>query len=332
MYIVHGDAQGERFAEALARKAREGVRVRVLYDWLGGFGKTWPFFWRSLRAAGAEVRVYNRPRLDQPLGWLYRDHRKLDRRGRHRRLRDRVVHRQGVGGRSGPWCRAVARHRPRDTRTRGRGSGGRLRRLVGGRRRAAAGRRAHERRAVSRWRCRAACRRRHAQHGRPPARGSARRGDGAEDAVAHRRVLRGDDVLRAGAAGGRGRRRGRAAPRAGGVRHSRAGADLSRRLSAAARGRHPRVRVERVHAAREDGGRRRPLGARRIDEPEHRELDRQSRARRRRRGRGVCRADGIDVRRGPRARDRNRAGPAPSRSGTISRHAGVNPGRRSRTS
>jgi cardiolipin synthase len=77
MYIVHGDAQGERFAEALARKAREGVRVRVLYDWLGGFGKTWPFFWRGLRSAGAEVRVYNRPRLDQPLGWLYRDHRKL---------------------------------------------------------------------------------------------------------------------------------------------------------------------------------------------------------------------------------------------------------------
>jgi cardiolipin synthase len=76
MYIVHGDAQGERFVEALVRKAREGVRVRVLRDWLGGLGKTLPFFWRRLRAAGAEVRVYNRPRLDQPLGWLYRDHRK----------------------------------------------------------------------------------------------------------------------------------------------------------------------------------------------------------------------------------------------------------------
>ncbi len=77
MYIVHGDAEGQRFAEALARKAREGVRVRVLCDWLGGFGKTSPFFWQPLRAAGAEVRVYNRPRLDQPLGWLNRDHRKL---------------------------------------------------------------------------------------------------------------------------------------------------------------------------------------------------------------------------------------------------------------
>jgi cardiolipin synthase len=77
MYIVHGDAQGERFVEALGRKAREGVTVRVLYDWLGGFGKTRPFFWRRLRAAGVEVRVYNRPRLDQPLGWLYRDHRKM---------------------------------------------------------------------------------------------------------------------------------------------------------------------------------------------------------------------------------------------------------------
>lgn len=77
MYIVHGDAEGKRFAEALADRARDGVKVRVLYDWLGGLGKTWPFFWHGLRSAGVEVRVYNRPRLDQPLGWLYRDHRKL---------------------------------------------------------------------------------------------------------------------------------------------------------------------------------------------------------------------------------------------------------------
>ena len=64
------------FAEALAAKAREGVRVRLIYDWLGGFGKTSRRFWNHLRAAGVEVRCYNPPRLDSPFGWLSRDHRK----------------------------------------------------------------------------------------------------------------------------------------------------------------------------------------------------------------------------------------------------------------
>ena len=40
MYIIHDDAQGTLFAEALLRKAGEGVQVRLLYDWMGGFGKT----------------------------------------------------------------------------------------------------------------------------------------------------------------------------------------------------------------------------------------------------------------------------------------------------
>src|SRR6476661_1389580 len=45
-YIIHEDEQGELFAEALIKKAAEGVRVRLIYDWLGGFGKTSPKFWR----------------------------------------------------------------------------------------------------------------------------------------------------------------------------------------------------------------------------------------------------------------------------------------------
>jgi cardiolipin synthase len=76
MYIIHDDAQGERFAQALLRKAAEGVRVRVLYDWLGGLGKTPRRYWKRLRAGGIEVRCYNPPRFDRPLGWLSRDHRK----------------------------------------------------------------------------------------------------------------------------------------------------------------------------------------------------------------------------------------------------------------
>jgi cardiolipin synthase A/B len=33
--------------------------------------------WRLLRSAGAEVRVFNPPRFDQPLTWMARDHRKM---------------------------------------------------------------------------------------------------------------------------------------------------------------------------------------------------------------------------------------------------------------
>ena len=76
MYIIHEDAQGTLFAEALLRKAAEGVQVRLLYDWMGGFGKTSRAFWNRLRAGSIDVRCYNPPRFDRPLGWLSRDHRK----------------------------------------------------------------------------------------------------------------------------------------------------------------------------------------------------------------------------------------------------------------
>jgi cardiolipin synthase len=75
-YIIHEDDSGWMFAEALAKKAREGVKVRLLYDWLGGFRKTSRSFWKYLRTEGVEVRCYNPPQLDSPLGWLSRDHRK----------------------------------------------------------------------------------------------------------------------------------------------------------------------------------------------------------------------------------------------------------------
>jgi len=39
-YIIHDDDVGRTFAEALMAKAREGVRVRLIYDWLGGLGKS----------------------------------------------------------------------------------------------------------------------------------------------------------------------------------------------------------------------------------------------------------------------------------------------------
>lgn len=75
-YIITSDATGRRFRDALVAKAREGVSVRVLYDWMGCLTKTRPGFWRPLREAGGELRCFNRPRLDSPFGWLSRNHRK----------------------------------------------------------------------------------------------------------------------------------------------------------------------------------------------------------------------------------------------------------------
>lgn len=76
-YVIHGDEQGQFFAEALIKKAKEGVEVKLIYDWLGGFGKTPRRFWRHLRQNGVEVRCYNSPSLLDPLGVFSRDHRKV---------------------------------------------------------------------------------------------------------------------------------------------------------------------------------------------------------------------------------------------------------------
>jgi len=65
LFQFEGDRIGRRFAEAIAQKAREGVHVRVLYDW------------RELRGAGVEVRVVNPPAIGSPLRVFERDHRKL---------------------------------------------------------------------------------------------------------------------------------------------------------------------------------------------------------------------------------------------------------------
>jgi cardiolipin synthase len=75
-YIIRQDETGRRFAEALAARAREGVAVRVLYDWLGCIG-TRRRLWRQLRTAGCEVRAFNPPTPFHPLRSVSRDHRKL---------------------------------------------------------------------------------------------------------------------------------------------------------------------------------------------------------------------------------------------------------------
>lgn len=73
-YIIADDRVGHEFIDALAERARNGVRVCVVYDWLGSTKYSKP--WEPLLAAGAEVRCFNPPSLDSPLAWLARDHRK----------------------------------------------------------------------------------------------------------------------------------------------------------------------------------------------------------------------------------------------------------------
>jgi cardiolipin synthase len=75
-FIIADDDTGRQFAEALMERARAGVRVRVLYDWLGSSMRALPHYWRRLREAGVEARVFNPPRLTDPF-WVRRNHRKL---------------------------------------------------------------------------------------------------------------------------------------------------------------------------------------------------------------------------------------------------------------
>jgi len=76
-YIIHDDEVGHRFADLFIAKQREGVHVRILYDWMGALGKTSRCFWHRLREARIEVRCVNPPQLSSPFGWISRDHRKM---------------------------------------------------------------------------------------------------------------------------------------------------------------------------------------------------------------------------------------------------------------
>ena len=75
-YILRDDGVGRAFRDALVTKARQGVEVRVLYDWVGCWA-TPRRYWKPFRQAGVEVRAFNRPSVRDPYGVLQRDHRKL---------------------------------------------------------------------------------------------------------------------------------------------------------------------------------------------------------------------------------------------------------------
>jgi cardiolipin synthase len=75
-YIIRNDSEGKKFAEALIQKAREGVKVYLIYDWVGAILRTSPRYWNRLRKEGVQIRSFNPPRLSSPMAWFVRDHRK----------------------------------------------------------------------------------------------------------------------------------------------------------------------------------------------------------------------------------------------------------------
>lgn len=75
-YIIENDPVGREFINALTERARAGVKVRLLYDWMGSFFPASRHLFAPLLAAGGEVRAFNPLSFDTPFGWLTRDHRK----------------------------------------------------------------------------------------------------------------------------------------------------------------------------------------------------------------------------------------------------------------
>jgi cardiolipin synthase len=75
-YIIADDETGREFAARLVERARAGVVVRLLYDWMGGLGERTRRLCARLAASGVDVRCFNPPHLERPLGWISRDHRK----------------------------------------------------------------------------------------------------------------------------------------------------------------------------------------------------------------------------------------------------------------
>ncbi len=76
-YILRDDATGRTFQQAMIRAASRGVRVRLLYDWIGSFALSRGFV-RELIEAGVAVAAYHPLLMRRPLWALNkRDHRKL---------------------------------------------------------------------------------------------------------------------------------------------------------------------------------------------------------------------------------------------------------------
>ena len=106
-YIYWSDAIGKEFADALAERARAGVKVHVLLDWVGS-NKMDPTHLAVMEAAGVEVRKFHKPAWYSLARMNNRTHRKV-------LVVDGKVGSPGVSGsphfgRGIPRIRTLARH------------------------------------------------------------------------------------------------------------------------------------------------------------------------------------------------------------------------------
>ncbi len=76
-YIIANDTIGIRLRDLLIKKAKEGVRIRVIYDYLGSFSMNKKFL-QPLKEAGAYVQAFLPVHRQIGLSKInYRNHRKL---------------------------------------------------------------------------------------------------------------------------------------------------------------------------------------------------------------------------------------------------------------
>jgi cardiolipin synthase len=75
-YIFRNDETGTELSGILKRKAKEGIRVYIIYDHFGSIG-TPRSFWRGLRNEGIIIRASRPFKWSSPLDYPRRDHRKL---------------------------------------------------------------------------------------------------------------------------------------------------------------------------------------------------------------------------------------------------------------
>lgn len=76
-YLIRNDPTGETFAAELAEAVRRGVRVLLIYDYIGSIETPLSFF-KGMARQGIELIPFNTPSIKRGLHWFdRRDHRKM---------------------------------------------------------------------------------------------------------------------------------------------------------------------------------------------------------------------------------------------------------------
>lgn len=76
-YIISNDNLGQKLADILIERARAGIRIRIIYDYVGSFGSQTAQLFNRLRSNGIEVHSFFRIEFPEKLGRLnWRNHRK----------------------------------------------------------------------------------------------------------------------------------------------------------------------------------------------------------------------------------------------------------------